>query len=350
VISRQTRRGAVAAASLALAIAFSPFAALAQTSVTDDGGRKVALPARIEHLLPAGPPASIDLLILAPDKLVGLTRALRPEQAAFFPGHAAALPGVGGLTGHGASLDAAGLAKLAPDLVIDIGDVNPGYVALADGVQRDSHIPYLLMEGKLADTPATFRKLGALIGAQQRADELARYAEETLALLKSRLASLPAEKRPSVYLARGESGLQTSPAGSLVAEAIDLAGARNVVPQGGRGRDVTIDQVLAWQPDYIIADDPKFYRSVWHDPDWQKLRAVGAKHVYLAPALPFGWVDEPPAANRLIGLRWLAHVLYPALFPEDLRAETQHFYALFFGQAPSDKQLDQLLAGTTPPG
>ena len=26
--------------------------------------------------------------------------------------------------------------------------------------------------------------------------------------------------------------------------------------------------------------------------------------VYLAPSLPWGWIDAPPSLNRLIGLRW----------------------------------------------
>jgi hypothetical protein len=33
-----------------------------------------------------------------------------------------------------------------------------------------------------------------------------------------------------------------------------------------------------------------------------------------------------------------------------MRAEARRFYALFYQQEPSDQQLDQLFAGTTPPG
>jgi hypothetical protein len=52
--------------------------------------------------------------------------------------------------------------------------------------------------------------------------------------------------------------------------------------------------------------------------------------VHLSPKLPFGWVDFPPCMNRLIGLRWLAKILYPDAFPEDLRALTRDFYARFY--------------------
>ena len=48
--------------------------------------------------------------------------------------------------------------------------------------------------------------------------------------------------------------------------------------------------------------------------------------VHLSPKLPFGWVDFPPSVNRLIGLWWLAKILYPALFPEDMRSIAREFY------------------------
>jgi iron complex transport system substrate-binding protein len=346
-----TRRG-FASALLAFAIALLPFAAAAQTRFTDDGGRSVTLPARIEHVMPAGPPASTDLLMLAPEKLVGLTRALTPAQAAYLPARDGALPELGRLTGRGNTVNLEVVVKAAPDLVIDLGSVNDNFISLANRVQQQTRIPYVLIGGGLADTPATLRKLGAVLGASERAEQLARYAEATLALIKDRITGVTSDRRPSVYIARGPRGLETGVAGSINAEALELVGARNVATAalGARGlADVSMEQLLAWQPDVIIAIDPGFYHAVWHDPLWQQLAAVRSKRVYLAPALPFGWVDEPPAANRLIGLRWLAKLLYPARFPEDIRAEARRFYALFYQQEPSDAQLDQLLAGTTPP-
>jgi len=61
------------------------------------------------------------------------------------------------------------------------------------------------------------------------------------------------------------------------------------------------------------------------------------------PGLPFGWIDFPPSLNRLIGLRWLARILYPENFPEDLRSIVRDFYSRFHHQAPTAAQLEQLL-------
>ena len=342
----------LAGALTALAIGLTSFTAAAQSRFTDDGGRAVTLPARVVGVLPAGPPATTDLLILAPQKLVGLTRALSPAQAAYFPEPYRSLPGLGRLTGRGNTVNLEVVVKAKPDVVIDLGYVSGTFVSLADNVQQQTGLPYVLIGGRLGDTPATLRKLGTVLGAEPRAEQLARYADETLSLIKSRISGILADKRPSLYFARGPKGLETGVSGSINTEDIEFVGARNVATPalGARGlAEVSMEQILAWQPDIIIAIDPAFYQAVWHDPLWQPLKAVQQKHVYLAPAAPFGWVDEPPAANRLIGLRWLAKLLYPQHFPEDIRAEARRFYALFYQQDPTDAQLDELLAGTKPP-
>ncbi|MDB5409052.1 MAG: periplasmic binding protein [Rhodospirillales bacterium] len=339
-------------AAALVAAALLPFAVSAQTVFTDDGGRSVTIPLHVAHVLPAGPPASADMLMMAPEKLVGTTRGLSPAEAAFLPPAAGSLPALGRLTGRGNTINLETVVKAAPDLVLDLGYVSDTFVSLADRVQQQTGIPYVLIGGGLADTPSTLRKLGTVLGTPGRAEALARYAEETLALLKDRIAAVPPDKRPSIYVARGPRGLETGIAGSINAEAIELAGGRNVATPtlGARGlATVSMEQILAWQPDVVITIDAGFYQTVWSDPLWQQLAAVKAKQIYLAPTQPFGWVDEPPAANRLIGLRWLAKLLYPSLFPEDIRSEARRFYALFYQREPSDQQLKALLAGTTPP-
>ena len=40
---------------------------------------------------------------------------------------------------------------------------------------------------------------------------------------------------------------------------------------------------------------------------------------------------------------WLGRALYPAAFPEDLRAEARAFYTLAYHRPPDDRQLDVLL-------
>ena len=71
--------------------------------------------------------------------------------------------------------------------------------------------------------------------------------------------------------------------------------------------------------------------------------AVASGRVHLAPQWPFPWIDFPPSVNRVIGLRWLAGLLYPEAFPEPLEEVTREFYELFYMRQLTDDELERLL-------
>jgi len=314
---------------------------------TDSAGRRVELPDEIRRAFPAGPPASVALFAVAPEKMLGWTRAPSPEARAFLPERYAELPEIGRLTGRGNTVNLETVVRLMPDLVLDVGSTTETYVSLADQIQEQIHIPAVLIGGRLAETGKTLRTIGSLLGDSQRAETLAHYAETVLASVHQAVAKIPMSERPSVYVARGPRGLETAVAGSIGSEVVDLVGARNVVSKDTAPRaiaDVSAEQVLAWQPDAILTVDRRFFAAVRTDPVWREVRAVQARNIHFVPDLPFSWLDNPPAPNRLIGLLWLGKLLYPASFPNDIRAEARRFYALFYQQEPSEAQLNGLLA------
>ncbi|HEX5997878.1 MAG TPA: iron ABC transporter substrate-binding protein [Hyphomicrobiaceae bacterium] len=340
-----------------LLVAFEALAALAtaaaaqdsRRTVIDSAGRSVEIPQPVTRVLAAGPPASILLYTLAPEKMAGWVRAPRPAEKAFLAESVRELPEHGRLTGRGSTANLEVILRLKPDLIIDVGSVRPTYVSLADNVQAQTRIPYLLLDGSLDKTPEIYRRLGEWLGAKENAERLARYAEETLAAVGDRIAKIPDAERPRVYYARGVDGLVTGLGGSINMEVLERVGAVNVAAAAGRGglTRVSIEQVLAWNPEVILVLDPAFYRSVQRDPLWSSVKAVRDKRVYLAPNLPYGWFDSPPGVNRLIGIRWLASVLYPRQFPESLRDMTRSFYKLFYHVDLTNTQLDGLLASAT---
>jgi iron complex transport system substrate-binding protein len=312
---------------------------------TDSAGRTVDVPERIERVFAAGPPASIMLYVLAPDRLVGWTRAPRADERPFLAAPYRDLPETGRLTGRANTANVESVVASRPDLVLDVGSTDPTYVSLADRVQQQTGIPYLLIDGRLDNTAAALRTLGDLLGAEARAETLAAYAEETLRMLDERLRALPPEKRRRVYYVRSPSGLETALGGSINAEAIERAGGVNVAAAAGKGGLATVsrEQVLLWDPEVIVTLDDRFLATAATDPVWRAVRAVREGRVYAMPRLPFGWLDSPPAMNRLIGLRWLAKLLYPDRFPEDLRQTVRDFYQLFYHVTLDETRLAQLL-------
>src|SRR5689334_14164476 len=79
-------------------------------------------------------------------------RAPGPDALAFLPAQYADLPEVGRLTGRGNTVNLENVVRLAPDLVLDIGSTTATYVSLADQVQEQTHIPAVLIGGRLAET------------------------------------------------------------------------------------------------------------------------------------------------------------------------------------------------------
>src|SRR5579864_6360247 len=333
--------------ALVLMGSFVAFSAAAEDRriVVDGAGRHVSVPARIERVFAAGSPAAITIFTLAPEKLLGWTGPLREEEKAFLPPRAAALPVLGRLTGRANTANVETVLAAHPDIVIDLGDVDPTHVSLAERTQLQTGVPYLIFDGKFDKTPELYERLGALLGVGGKARELAGEARRTLAELRRALDHLASAPHPRVYYARGLDGLETALDGSINTEMLGYVGALNVARAADRHNtaSVSLEQVLAWNPDVIVTMDERFYRAVWTNPLWQGVVAVHEKRVYLAPRLPFGWFDSPPAVNRLIGVRWLAAALYPGVFSGDLREATSYFYRRFYHVSLSEAQLDTLL-------
>ncbi len=349
---RAGRRRFLRLAAVAAAIFKAP-ELLAQDgrSFTDGAGRRVDLPARVEHIYAAGPPASILVFAVAPDKLIGWTSAWRAAERPFIAQRYADLPTLGRLTGRGNTANVEMVLRAKPDVIIDYGTINATYASLADRVQQQTGIPYLLLDGEFDRMADAIRQAGLIAGEEARATALSKYAQDIVSNIARRVAKIPAEERPRVYYGRGPQGLNTGLAGSINTESIEQLGAINVAGELGRGGlvQVSIEQVLRWNPDYVITIDPNFYAMAGAHPLWRGVPAIRKGRFHLAPSVPFGWIDFPPSINRLIGLRWLAGILYPRAFPEELRPIVRDFYTRCYHQAPSEAQLDQLLR-TAPPG
>lgn len=315
-------------------------------NVIDGAGRAIRVPNTVARIFPAGPPAAILLYTLAPELLLGWPRANRPEECALLRPDICARPEIGRLTGRGNTANLELVLALKPDLIIDSGSVDGTYVSLADRVQQQTGIPYALLDGRFAKIPESYRILGALTGRRGAAQLFADHAQNTMTTVTQRVAKVPSEKRPRVYYARGPRGLETGLGGSINVETIEFLGARNVAADTRGGlANVSIEQVLLWDPEVIVTIDKDFSATVRQDKAWSTVTAVRDGRVHLSPKLPFGWVDFPPSVNRLIGLWWLAKILYPALFPESLKTLTRAFYRDFYHVELRDAQIDGILAG-----
>jgi len=334
-----------ACVALATALLLSAVADANARTVTDSAGRTVAVPDRIDKVFAAGPPASILLYMVAPQKMTGWPNPPTLEERPFIAAPYRDLPALGRLTGRGGTANLEVVLSSKPDLIVDFGSVRDTYVSLADSVQEQTKIPYILIDGRFEATPAAIRLLAEILGVGESAEKQARFVERTFAEIEAVAKTVPVEKRPRVYLARGPDGLETGVTGSINTEIIERAGGRNVVEAAGQRGLVrmSMEQILIADPDIILTWDRSFFDKVLKDPLWSGIKAVREKRVFLSPTAPFGWIDRPPSLNRVMGLRWLAGLFYPDRLAGDLREITGEFYRLFYHVDPSESELDLLI-------
>lgn len=312
----------------------------------DAAERYVVVPDRVGRVMTANPAADVLVFVLAPEKLMGWSAPLsRGGQRAYLPANFARLPIVGGLVRPNPAEAAQVVARTRPDLIIEAGPITPEAAARAEQIQQQTRVPYLVLDNSIEATPHTLRIIGALLGAAERGDDLAKYADYAIDALRGRLLIAAADERPIVYYGLGPDGLETGLGGSQAMAAIDQAGVINVAARLGRGELtwVTRDQIIDWDPAIIIAQQRSFYDALLHSTAWRGLLAVANKRVYLAPADPFGWIDDPPGVNRIIGLYWLTALFYPDQYQEDLRTNVHEFYDKFYRIKLTDRQLEALV-------
>jgi iron complex transport system substrate-binding protein len=311
---------------LILAMVWSGVAAAAE--VVDATGRTVQIPDHPVHIVPAGPPAAVLLEAVAPDLMAGWPSPLSDEARAVLPPDAAKLPQIPRVTGRADVSDE--IKALKPDLILDYGTVSPRYADLALATQQRTGIPTILLDGSLAKIPDVLRTLGRILHREDRAEILARFAEALLTLTAP-------SAHPTVLYARGADGLTVAAPNIDVTEVFTRLGWPVVAPEGqGTFRSASIDEIRTLDPDMLIFADPAVRAVVEKSDAWKTVRAVREGHVLIAPSLPFGWVEEPPSINRLIGLAWLG-----GRDPVTLAALSN---AVVYGRTLTPAELDAVLS------
>jgi iron complex transport system substrate-binding protein len=202
----------------------------------DAAGRSVALSSQVTRVFAAGPPASVMLYAVAPEKMLGWARAPSDAAKDYLAAPYRDLPTRGMLTGRGNTASLEQVVSLHPDLILDCGELDPTYASLADRVQRQTGVPYVLLNGAFSETAPTLRALGRLLGVEARAARLAAFADDTQGAIAELVRNQTGRSR--VYYGRGAKGLETGRVGSITTELIEL-----VAQNAADGRCDNVEQV-----------------------------------------------------------------------------------------------------------
>ena len=323
---------------------------VAETRVfTDSADREVTVPTQIDKVAVSGPLAQIVLFALCPDKLVGVANEWDASAQQFLDEKYYNLPLLGQLYGGKGELNLETLLASEAQVVIDVGEAKGTVAEDMDALQEQTGIPFVHIDAKLASMDETYTLLGDLLGMTDEAKTLADYCRTTYDSVKT--ATDGVEKANLLYIT-GDTGLNVIAQGSYHSEVIDMLSNNLAVvdePSGkGSGNEVDMEQILNWNPDVILFAPGSIYATVGEDAAWQGVTAIQNGAYYEVPIGPYNWMGFPPSVQRLLGMLWMAKVLYPDAADYDLYTEAANYFQLFYHCDLTQEQYDALVANSLP--
>ena len=293
-------------------------------TLTDHAGREVIIEEEPQRLISCYYITTSLLMALDLDeKLVGIENdpELRPIYELSNP-KLLGLPWVG----TAKTLDLEACAALEPDLVILPLRLKDSAVILED----------LGMDVLLVN-PESQELLAEMIQMVAKACNRESKAEALLGFLSEKEAYLGAAlgdaDTPSVYLSGNSNFLSTAGDAMYQADMIRLAGGRNVAAElaDTYWAEIDYEQLLAWNPDYIILASSAKYtiEDVLNDPNLAACSAVVNGNVFQIPADAEAW--DSPVPGSILGALWLANILHPELLTDTNCTEMMdEYYETFY--------------------
>lgn len=293
-------------------------------TLTDHAGREVVIEDEPQKLV-SGYYISTSLLIALDldDRLVGVEA--KADKRAIYRLAAPELIGLPSV-GTAKEFDLEGCLALEPDLVI-----LPLKLKNSAETLEQMGVDVLLVNPENRDLlREAIDMIAAATGTQQEAGALVDFAARQEALLAKKLEG--AEK-PKVYLAGNSAMLSTAGDAMYQSDMIRLAGGVNAAAEitDPYWVEISYEQLLAWDPDYIILASDASYtvEDVLTDVNLSGLKAVANGQVYQLPSKAEAW--DSPVPSGILGSVWLAEVLHPELFTEaEPSAVIDEYYETFY--------------------
>lgn len=181
----------------------------------------------------------LSMLLVDPGQLISVTYLAHDPNSSPMVAEARRLPANRGL--------AEDIVMLRPDLVVAGRFSTIATVAMLERLG----IPVVRFEpeNSLDDVAVNLRRMGALLGHEDRAEALVARFEADRARLAALAATLPPE-RAALWYARGYTGRRTSLAGDILA----AAGLDNIAEELGltRGGMLALETLLLAAPDHLV--------------------------------------------------------------------------------------------------
>ncbi|ALM74581.1 ABC transporter substrate-binding protein [Thermococcus barophilus] len=270
-------------------------------TIVDDTGKKVTIEKEPQRIVSLAPSITEMLFFIgAGDKLVGVT------QWADYPPQVEKITKVGGY-GKYANIEI--IASLKPDLIL----ADTMSLSIRDKLEEIAPV-VIINPTSIDDIYAKIELIGKIVNRESEAKAVVQFMKAKIAEIQDRVKDRPKVK-VFVYLSPGQSGIWTAGKGTFIDEAISIAGGENVFHDVKGWKEVSMEEILARNPDVIIMSSMGGYadpNSLCGTP-LEKTNAVKNGRVYVLTQDEDNMLSRP-GPRIVYGIEALARYLHPEAY------------------------------------
>ena len=189
----------------------------------------------------------------------------------------------------------------------------------------------------------------SLLGKETEGNALGEYCDKVYSRTNEIANSV---EKVNLLYCLGDKGENVIAKGSYHAEIIDLLSNNLAVVESpsskGTGNEVDMEQILNWDPSIVFFAPGSIYSTVADNENWQTIPAIKDGRYYEVPFGPYNWMGFPPSVQRILGMQWMAKVLYPEAADYDMYEVTQTYFQLFYHCDLPIDQYNALVANSLP--
>lgn len=312
-------------------------AASSERTIVDMSGKSVKIPAEVNKIVvTCYGGASHEIAVLnAGDKIIAQPSMEKFNQLVTMLPKFKDTPDVGSFD----NVNVEEVLKLKPDIVV-------ASVTAATGNKKleEAGIPVVtVLTGKatIDGLKQEFKVMGEVLHKEKEAATLIQLWKSKLQMLQERVAKIPEGQTKKVYYMLGKL-THTEGSANWGQSLITTVGGINAAQEIGNGKDISVEQLLKWDPDAIIvsSNEGQFIKTddIKNNPQISNLKAVKNNQIYQCPIGSFWW--DRPSPESVLGFMWLAKTLYPDTFADiNLEQETKDFYQTFYHYPLTDQEL-----------
>ena len=301
-------------------------------SVTDQLGRNVAVPKKIERIAATHHFGGMIVYALGQqEKLVEQALYGRAAMAMtkIDPAFAARPKLL-----QGRDMNVEELVALRPQVVFVYASLEESELALLE----NAGLPVIAVAGEtLEESFEAVKRVADILGCQDRGEKYLEDCRNLLRMVRERVAEIPKTERMRVIFAGPKSAYTVATGEMLQTRILEAAGALNMAADlRGFWADISPEQLATWNPDVIFAgsslDISYGLKEIYQNPQFKTVRAIKEKRVYAFPS-NIGWWDYP-APHCVLGVAWAAKTLYPERFRDlDMVKTADAFYTKYMGHS-----------------